>query len=471
VLAAVAPVAGAKDTVYWANYLGNTISFANLDGSGGGGQLNTVGATLASPSGLAIDSATGRLYWANYGDPNNGGGTKLSFAGLNGGGGGDFHPGLAPVAGPSGPSIDPVARRIFWVNDDNSTIASAGLDGTGGSALNTAGATVKKPNNLVVDRAANRVYWTNSADNTIDYAKLDGSGGGGAIPTTGATINFPNGLVIDHAAGRIYWVNNDNTHPVSFAKLDGTGGGDLTTTGAPAAGAFGLALDTDTGTVYWGNGFNNQVSYARVNGSGGGALNTTGAAPNEPDYPVLLKAPIAVSAPIVTGKSSPGATLSCVGASWKPDVSEAFMYRAASSVTYEWLRDGKPVTGATGASYKATLAGSYKCRATGANHSGSSAQTSAARTVFPDTRITKASVQRSKHRVKFSFKGVGGATSFQCALVPPARKHHSKPRAHFATCRSPKTYAHLRPGSYTFEVRGRHGSLTDPTPAKKHFRI
>ena len=64
---AAAPAAIGADRAYWAN--GNdTVSYANLDGSGGGGLLNLSGATPDGPRGVAVDPAAGRIYWANQGN-------------------------------------------------------------------------------------------------------------------------------------------------------------------------------------------------------------------------------------------------------------------------------------------------------------------------------------------------------------------------------------------------------------------
>ena len=49
-----------------------------------------------------------------------------------------------------------------------------------------------------------------------------------------------------------------------------------------------------------------------------------------------------------------------------------------------------------------------------------------------------------------------------------ARKH-AKPK--FKRCKSPKTYKHLKPHKYVFEVRAVSAAGKDPTPAKKKFRI
>ncbi len=75
----------AADRVYWVNgSASNSISFANLDGSGGA-DLSLMGATPGGPFGLALYPAAGRIYWA---DP---GVNKISFANLDGsGGGGDL---------------------------------------------------------------------------------------------------------------------------------------------------------------------------------------------------------------------------------------------------------------------------------------------------------------------------------------------------------------------------------------------
>jgi DNA-binding beta-propeller fold protein YncE len=55
----------AANKIYWTNFLSNTISFANLDNTGGGGQLNTAGVTPNRPFGVAIDPAANKIYWTN----------------------------------------------------------------------------------------------------------------------------------------------------------------------------------------------------------------------------------------------------------------------------------------------------------------------------------------------------------------------------------------------------------------------
>jgi hypothetical protein len=57
--ACLASVARAADRVYWANASNSTISFARLDGSGGGGQLALTGATPSTPTFPALLEAPG----------------------------------------------------------------------------------------------------------------------------------------------------------------------------------------------------------------------------------------------------------------------------------------------------------------------------------------------------------------------------------------------------------------------------
>ena len=86
------------------------------------------------------------------------------------------------------------------------------------------------------------------------------------------------------------------------------------------------------------------------------------------------------------------------------------------------------------------------------------------------TKIAKASISSGKHSAKFSF-GAQAATGFQCELIAPAKKGHKQPKPKFGACGSPKSYAHMKAGRYTFLVRGVNAAGVDPTPARKTFTI
>jgi hypothetical protein len=91
--------------------------------------------------------------------------------------------------------------------------------------------------------------------------------------------------------------------------------------------------------------------------------------------------------------------------------------------------------------------------------------------IAPDTKITKSKLDRKRHKAKFSFEAIGSATGFQCALVKKPKKHHRQRKPRFRSCRSPKTYKHLRSGKYIFEVRALNAGGADPAPATKRFTI
>jgi hypothetical protein len=371
--------AQAADRVYWGGYGANDpkISFANVNGTGGA-DLKSTGATIEEPLGLAIDAASGRVYWANDAAP------KISFANLDGsGGGGDLNTTGATTNPLAGIAVHPAAGKIYWANVTPDTISFANLDGSGGGGdLNTGGATVDSAFGLTIDPAANRIYWPNRFAGTINFANLDGSGGGGQLNTTGATIDHPVGVAIDPVAGRIYWANEE-VDKISFARLDGSGGNDLDTGGATVNRPYGVAIDPVAGRVYWANEDGNKISFAKLDGSGGGEdLITAGATVDGPAFPALLEAPSGVGAPVITGGSAPGSALACSQGSWASDLLGSFLYRAPQNFAYEWSREGATVAVAGGSSYTPPTVGDYRCKVSASNAAGSASQTSAPHAVL-----------------------------------------------------------------------------------------
>jgi DNA-binding beta-propeller fold protein YncE len=463
---ASAPAAFGADRIYWGNGGNNTISYANLDGSGGGGQLDISGAIPNAPRGVAIDTTSGRIYWANQGN------NTISYANLdNSGGGGELDISGAPVNKPHGLAIDPAAGRIYWANDNN-TIAYANLDGSGGGPIDTTGATPSSPYGASIDPASGRIFWANRGTNAISYANLDNSGGGGELDISGTTPSDPHGLTIDPIGGRVYWANYfpaQNLTTISYANLDNSGGGgELNLSGATARGTVGLAVDNIAGNIYLGNLGNYTISYASLNDSGGGGvLNMTGASASEPRFMAVLRVPSSTAAPQIAGSSAPGSVLSCSPGAWAQDVVGSFFYRAPQRVVREWTRNGAVIAGATDTSYTAFAPGQYRCRETATNAAGSTSQTTPAITVSgpPDTRLTKVRMNRSHDKAKFKFKAMGEASGFHCKL-----KRSGKP-VPIADCSSPQTYEHLEPGRYLFSVRAFGPGGTDPTPAEKRLTI
>jgi hypothetical protein len=81
-------------------------------------------------------------------------------------------------------------------------------------------------------------------------------------------------------------------------------------------------------------------------------------------------------------------------------------------------------------------------------------------------KILKARIAGRQGRATFSFAAVGGtAEAFQCALA----RRRSRPK--FSRCRAPKTYRHLKPGKYFFEVRALGAAGPESSPAVRPFRL
>lgn len=375
------PAAQAAETIYWSNYSSNSLAFANLDGSGGGG-FDTAGQQVVGSEGLAIDSASGRLYWSNFSSgPENTG--AIRYAGLAGGDGGQLNTGTATVNEPAGVAIDPATETIYWTNydggvEDKGMISYAKLDGSSAGDLNTSGATVEDPEQIAVDPAVGKVYWTND-DDTISFANLNNSGGGGNLDLSGATApDGLTGLAVNEAAGQIYWISN-NVEKISHANLTGGGGGDFDIGTAPIDDPYGLAFDPASGKLYWGNYGNSKVVTGVFGflgiGGGGGGIDIATAPVDGPQNPVILKGPSGTGAPTVT--RTPNTTsFSCSQGNWAPDYAGSFVYQAPRSYSYQWLVNGSSIPGANASTYTATGPGSYSCSVTGTNQDGSATQTS-----------------------------------------------------------------------------------------------
>ena len=84
----------------------------------------------------------------------------------------------------------------------------------------------------------------------------------------------------------------------------------------------------------------------------------------------------------------------------------------------------------------------------------------------PDTEITKATIRSRPRTATFRFDGddpdeLENGMTFQCKI--DARS--------WSGCKSPKTYRNLKRGRHVFRVRAINSGKTDPTPAKRVFRI
>jgi len=87
-------------------------------------------------------------------------------------------------------------------------------------------------------------------------------------------------------------------------------------------------------------------------------------------------------------------------------------------------------------------------------------------TFLPATEITGARTLAKVSGAVFRFSAIGPGTGFECALVS-----RDQPKPEFKSCRTPKSYRHLKPGRYTFEVAASAPTGLDPTPARRAFGL
>ena len=479
--------ARAAEILYWDNYdpTPPSIATSNIDGSGGG-PVNSTGAQLEHPEGMALDTLGNRLYISSSG----GGAGKpgaISFVNLDGSGGGVFSAPGAPIVSPEGLAIDPGTRTIYWVNHEEkpSTLAWAKLDGSAGGVLNTTGAKLEGAYRIAIDTAGGRVYWGNnplSGESSISYANLNNSGGGSLSLAGASTPQNISGLAIDPLAKRIYWVDLQEDK-FSYASLSGGGGGDVNITGATYnETAYGLALDPTLNRLYWGNYSNKKVPTGAFGfvgvGGGGGAINIATAPVSGPQDPTILKSPTGTGAPALTRDPKAKSSLACSQGTWAADFPGSSVYQAPRTFAYQWTLNGVAIAAATAPTYSATAPGSYACVVTAANQSGAASQTSAAAVVkaatFKLTTKKKVSVKAgglATFKIKAANQGELESKSAKvCAKLPKkAKKVVKAPKCKVLgkVKASTKKSATLKfkvagdasPGTYkvTFSVRGSSG--------------
>jgi Low-density lipoprotein receptor repeat class B len=367
VAASQAPAALGADSIYWGASSSDAVRVGNLDGTGSAQDLfsgENGGNPMYGPSGVAIDSAAGKIYWTDY--ANSG---PVRSGNLAGGGAADVFTGESSTVGLA---IDPRAGKLYWGNGSGGIRVGS----VGGGSPQTLFQSQAAPWNLAIDPASGKVYWADAASHAIEVANLDGTGS--PTPLFSGESSSPIGVAIDPTAGKIYWAIDANPGAIRVANLNGTG---TPQTLFPDTYPFGVAVDPTAGKIYWSDDTNPNGTIRVGNLNGTGSPQTLFMNENLPRFLALLRGPVAAGAPSVSGPSSTGSVLSCSTGSWAPDLLGSFLYRVPQSFAYQWTLNGSDIAGATSSSYSAFVPGKYGCRVTASNHAGSATQSSAAFTV------------------------------------------------------------------------------------------
>jgi hypothetical protein len=234
--------------MYWADSRSGKIFRANLDGTGVADVLANI-----SPYGIAVDTAAGKVYWTERGDPD-----KIRRANLDGSQIEDlivddaldwpFHIELdvsngkmywtcfycqtirranldgsniedlviEPQIGILGLALDVDNGKMYWAGH------RANLDGTGVESLPFRG------RGIALDLTNETLYWARG--NRIFRTDLDGAHAEGLVTGLVSAVD----ISLDVAGGQMYWVDT-RTRKVQRADLDGNNVQDLVSGGLPTA--------------------------------------------------------------------------------------------------------------------------------------------------------------------------------------------------------------------------------------------
>jgi sugar lactone lactonase YvrE len=193
--------------IYWADSVSNTIKRADADGR----NAVTIVANAFSPQALTLDPIGRRIYWSSKSA------SGIWNANLDGSGVALLN---SPFVGqPTGMAIDSAAGQLYFVNTDS--IRRVNVDGSHPVDLVSGG--INLAFGIALDLSEQKVYWTEANSRRIRRANLDGT----AVETVIAlpTPRSPMALAIDAESRKIYWSESGDTNPdyrILRSNLDGS---------------------------------------------------------------------------------------------------------------------------------------------------------------------------------------------------------------------------------------------------------
>jgi hypothetical protein len=400
------PFAAAATKIF---YAGSTAGLASASVFTVGG--STVPLDSANPgtqysgTAVAVDSTTGRLYWAGQTNPSNpvvsstdNRGFVRAVSASDGTSVGMTAWATSTTGNVGDLTIDPLTQTAYWSGTEGaSNFLKSGT--IGGASLNV-GPSVSSPAsslNLALNPANGRLITgqsvaTNGSSVTLEQYTVSTMD----LPTIYSNINANQkgitSIVTNLTGSRGYWTQcNAKINVFGVGCMDSSGStgvvGDVFeksgTAGTPASAVgiveFGLtALAVDASGC---------LIYANTNGdikrSSSVASCTQSTLLSGAGHPIaslwIVESPSTTGNPTVSGSGVTNSPLTCNDATWAADVPGARLSRMPGSRTYTWQRDGVTVASASTSTHTPTTAGSYTCAITGTNVAGSGASgTSAA---------------------------------------------------------------------------------------------
>jgi DNA-binding beta-propeller fold protein YncE len=200
-------------------------------------------ATGSFPTGIAVDAAGGKVYWADNETD------SITRANLDGSSPEVVYRSSDPYSNPNGIAIDHDAGKLFWT--ESNVVKCAGLEGSSPAVLYTA----SFPTGVSV--ASGKVFFTDNMTGSMsrgDYA--------GDAPTvfTLSTDAFSNPSAVA-IAGDVFWAEAGGVYRMA---QDGSARVQLATPAFPG----GVAIEPASHRIYYTDNIDDTVSYVSADGSG-----------------------------------------------------------------------------------------------------------------------------------------------------------------------------------------------------------
>ncbi|MBL0745277.1 PKD domain-containing protein [Chryseolinea lacunae] len=177
----------------------------NLDGT----ELEAVVSDLVDPYGIALDVASGKVYWCDGADANGIG--HISRANLDGSGKEDVV--SVDGAGFRAIALDLKNDKMYFYEVENEDLYIANLDGSNATPIISGVYGYA----ILVDSEHDKIYFDEQNDELLKRANLDGSG----IETVDDNGTRIYGMSIDSETDKLYWSGRDSG-TIFEADLDGS---------------------------------------------------------------------------------------------------------------------------------------------------------------------------------------------------------------------------------------------------------
>ena len=191
---------------------------------------------------LTVDKAGGKVYWSEHGS-SSGIIKRVDLDGTNA---------EVLVTRPTTPqsiTVDPVRKKLYWINSLEGKIHSADLSGGNIKTIIQLDDTIT---HIAVDTEGGKLYW---ADSQLRIWRVNLDGKNSETVLSGWGTDQTNGIGgIAIAEGKIYWTEppvwSRKSGKIRRANLNGT---DVETLVSPLGEPVGIAVDTVNGKLYWTN--------------------------------------------------------------------------------------------------------------------------------------------------------------------------------------------------------------------------